>query len=134
VPTITIIDEEKRSLFYHPGSEVVHHKMRNGVVGSDFRDLLSRGADWLEKNGARKWLSDDRDNTIVAPEDYEWGDTHWAPRVIRAGFKYWAIVVPASAVGSLQMRRFATEYRERGVTVSVFDNPEAALVWLESMN
>lgn len=133
MPIITIIDDEKRSLYYHPGARIVHHKIKRGLVGSDFRDLLSKGADCLEEQHARKWLSDDRENTIVAPEDNEWGDREWAPRVIKAGFKYWAIVVPASAVGSLQMQRLADEYRDRGVTVQDFDNLEAALAWLESL-
>jgi hypothetical protein len=133
VPIITIIDDEKRSLFFHPDSKVVHHKIKGGLFGSDFRDLLSKGAEWMERYHATKWLSDDRDNTIVAPEDYQWGDTEWAPRVIKAGFKYWAIVVPASAVGNLQMRRFADEYRQRGVTVQVFDKLETALAWLASL-
>jgi hypothetical protein len=134
VPIITIIDDEKRSLFYHSDSKVVHHKIKRGLFGVDFRDLLTRGAELMEENGAKKWLSDDRDNSIVAPEDSQWGGEVWAPRVIRAGFKYWAIVVPISAVGSLQMRRLADEYRYRGVTVQAFDNLAAALAWLESVN
>ena len=133
MPTVTIIDDEKRSLFYHPESKIVHHKIKDRLVGNEFKDLLSRGADCVEQHHATKWLSDDRDNTIVAPEDGEWGEKEWAPRVIKAGFKYWAIVVPANAVGSLQMRRFADEYRARGVTVQAFSNLEDALTWLESV-
>jgi hypothetical protein len=133
VQSITIIDDEKRSLFFHPEAKIVHHKIKSGLFGSDFRYLLSKGADWMERYHATKWLSDDRDNVIVAPEDNQWGDKEWAPRVIKAGFKYWAIVVPENAVGNLQMRRLADEYRQRGVTVQVFDSLKAAFAWLESV-
>jgi hypothetical protein len=134
VPVTTIIDDEKRSLFYHPESKVVHHKMKCHLRGDDFRDLLLRGAECMEQNKATKWLSDDRNNSgTLAPDDNEWGDSVWAPRVIRAGFKFWAIVVPAHAIGSLQMRRLASEYRQRGVTVEIFASLETAFGWLEPL-
>ena len=28
----------------------------------------------MEQRGATKWLSDDRDGKVVAPEDGEWGE------------------------------------------------------------
>jgi hypothetical protein len=33
----------------------------------------------------------------------EWADTVWLPRVLRAGFKFWAIVLPKAAIGKLNM-------------------------------
>jgi hypothetical protein len=39
---------------------------------------------------------------------------------------------PSSAVGSLQMRRYADEHRRLGVTVQVLDDVQAALDWLGS--
>ena len=130
---ITIIDDEKRNLSFHPDLKVIHHTMKSPVNGRDFRDLLTRGAECMEKHRATKWLSDDRKNGPIGPEDAIWGETIWGPRVLRAGFKFWAIVVPSSAVGSLQMRRFANEYRERGVGVEVFDALEPAWTWLKSV-
>jgi hypothetical protein len=57
----------------------------------------------------------------------------WARRVIKAGLKYWAIVVPENAVGSMQMQRLANEYRKRGVTVNAFADLDTALAWLTSV-
>jgi hypothetical protein len=133
MPAITIIDEENRSLFFHPETRIVHHKIKGVCFGSDFRDLLTKGAEWMELHHAIKWLSDDRDNRIVAPEDGAWAESEWGPRVIKAGFKYWAIVVPASAVGTLQMRRYADQYRRLGVEVQVLSELEPALEWLGSV-
>ena len=129
---ITIIDDEKRTLLYHIDSRVVHHTMKCTVSGPDFRDLLTRGAECLEQHKAAKWLSDDRKNGPLGPEDSDWGETIWGPRVLKAGFKFWAIVVPAHAVGTLQMRRFANLYRDRGVAVEVCGDLEGAWSWLKS--
>ena len=117
---------------YHPKVLVVHHTIKGKLSSSEFRDLLTRGADCLEKYQATKWLSDDRKNGPISPADAEWGETVWGTRVCKTGFKFWAIVVPVNAVGSLQMRRFATEYRARGIEVSVFGDLDSAWSWLES--
>lgn len=129
---ITIINDEKRSLFYHTDSKVIHHTFKCPVFGTEFRELLSMGAECLEKYRGGKWLSDDRKNGPLGPEDTTWGDSIWGSRVIRAGFKFWAIVVPTHAVGSLQMHRVAKEYRKRGVFVEIYDQLDPAWAWLRS--
>ena len=130
---IEVINKDYMELWYHPESKIVHHKMKKDLPEGGHKDLLSTGADYMEKHGAIKWLSDDRDMVVVRKEDYEWADAEWAPRVIKAGFKYWAIVLPTSSiVGNMQMKRFVKEYRGYGVTVEVFDTLEPAIAWLES--
>ena len=132
VPTITLLDDEYVGLWYHPDSHIVHHKIRKFPSSESFRAMLTKGAEWLERYHASKWLSDDKNNVVVRDDDAHWGDTVWAPRVIAAGFKYWAIVLPLSAVGQLNMKRFAEEYRKRGVTVGTFDTVAAAERWLKA--
>ena len=130
---ITLIDDPQRTLAYHADFRVVHHTIRGSLPSADFRDLLTKGAECLEKHKATKWLSDDRQLAPISPEDSDWGEIVWGPRVLKAGFKFWAIVVPAHAVGSLQLRRFANMYRARGVSVEVFENLEATWRWLKSV-
>ena len=113
---------------------MVHHTIKGKLSSEEFRDLLTKGAECLEKNKATKWLSDDRKNGPISPEDSTWGEVVWGTRVLKAGFKFWAIVVPVNAVGSLQMRRFANTYRDRHVTVEIFSDLQKALSWLESMH
>ena len=94
--------------------------------------MLSAGAECFEKYQATKWLSDDRDNPVVRQDDGEWAETVWGPRVIRAGFKYWAIVQPARTVSKLQMRKWIDRYRRLGVTVQMMETVEDAMAWLAS--
>jgi hypothetical protein len=84
----------------------------------------------MEQHGARKWLSDDRNNVVVAPEDIKWADEVWFPRVKRAGFEYWAVVVPSLTVGAVQLKNLQTKRRAQGVTVELFETIEAAMAWL----
>lgn len=130
--TMKIIDNENMSLWFHEDKKIVHHKIKKVLTTELFKELLSTGADYLEKYKAKKWLSDDRDNVVIFPEANEWGDKVWAPRVIKSGFAYWAVVAPDKAVGKLQMKRFINEYRERGVTVELFEDVDEAIAWLST--
>jgi hypothetical protein len=129
---IALLGNEYVKLWYHPEPKIIHHEILNSPPSAIFREMLTKGAECLEQHGATKWLSDDSRNKLVQPEDNVWGDTVWAPRVIKAGFKFWAIVLPKQALGHLQMQRFCREYRARGVVVELFEKTDAALKWLTS--
>ena len=128
----TILDTEYATLWYHPEEKVIHHKIHKFLVAGVFEKLLSAGAELMETHGAVKWLSDDRNNVVVSPEDLEWSDRIWAPRVLRAGFKYWAIVVPSMAVAELQMKALQAKRRQQGILVEMFETVEEAMAWLNS--
>lgn len=107
-------------------------KIHQPVVKEPFRELLTKGAELFEERHADKWLSDDRGNSALHPDDSKWAIEEWSPRVIKAGWKYWAIVMPDAALGKLNMKRFIVMYRDLGVEVDVFGTPEEALAWLKS--
>jgi hypothetical protein len=130
--TLTIIDDEYVTLWYHPDGMVIHHQIHKFMVAGVFERLLSTGADLMETHGAVKWLSDDRNNVVISPEDLRWSDTVWAPRVLKAGFKYWAIVVPSQAVAELQMKALRAKRRAQGIEVEMFETVEEAMAWLNS--
>jgi hypothetical protein len=132
MPPVTILDDEYATLWYHPKSKIIHHKMKEFLVPGVLRKLLAAGAELMEKHRATKWLSDDRDNAVAVPEDLKWADDVWYPRVVEAGFKHWAIVVPSTAVAAMQMKHLQAKRRKEGIDVEMFETVEEALAWLES--
>lgn len=129
---MTIIDNDFLSLWVYPDKKIVHHQFHKFIYGQPFRDGLMRGAAEMKKYSIHKWLSDDRKNSAVPEEDTEWSQQVWVPEVMRAGWKYWAIVQPEKMVGKMNMKRHAKTFAEMGVTVEVFDDPDKAMRWLES--
>jgi hypothetical protein len=119
------------TLVYHATFKIVHHTLHKPVSGAPFREVLTRGVELFERYGANKWLSDDRGNGALHPDDGKWTMDVWSARTVAAGWKYWAIVMPDAALGRANMRRFIREYADRGVDVRVFENPEDALTWLK---
>jgi hypothetical protein len=66
------------------------------------------------------------------PEDLKWADDVWYPRVVKAGFRHWAIVTPSRGVAAMQMRDLQARRRKQGIEVEFFETAEAALAWLEA--
>lgn len=128
-----IMENDSVALWFHPEKKIVHHKIKKWVFGPDFKTLLDKGYEKLKISGGKKWLSDDRGSGVVKPEDEKWVKEDWLPRVIKAGWKFWAIVLPEKAVGQMNMKRFKEEFQKVGLTVQVFTHPDEALKWLESV-
>jgi hypothetical protein len=126
-----IIESDAVSLRYYPHTKIVHHELRRFVHGEEFRQVLEKGLEVFKQRGACKWLSDDRGNGALKPTDAEWALNDWAPRVMAAGWKFWAVVMPEKVIGQMNMKRWIATYSEQGVTAMAFSDPVEAMTWLE---
>lgn len=120
------------SLWYYPRHKMVHHQIHVPVSGQNLRDLLSAGLQCFETYPCYKWLSDDRGNAALTPEDIEWGAKIWRPRVIAAGWQYWGLVFGKAALAVTPVKTLVAEYREIGLTARIFSDLDEAFQWLVS--
>ena len=130
-PTV-VLDNDYATLWFHEDTKIVHHKVKKYIHGETLRQLLTKGYETLKQKNAKKWLSDDALNGPLLKEDEAWAKGEWFPKVVRAGWKSWAIVLPAQIIGQMNMKRFIDDYAKAGITVNVFSDPAKALAWLES--
>lgn len=130
-----IISNEFLSLWYHPEGKIVHHKIHKFTSGDRFRGMLSKGLELFGQHKCTKWLSDDRNNSAVPPEDMEWVKSEWTPKMAKLGWKYWAILMPDKVIGKMNMQRHIEMHKKHtGVVVEIFDDEGEALKWLNSHN
>lgn len=128
----TILDTDRATLWYHAETGIVHHHFKRPVSGQDFRKVLETGLEILKEKGATKWLSDDRNNSALTPEDSKWAEEVWSELAVECGWRYWAIVLPEYVVGKMDMAQYISRGRGKGVSVRVFSDPAEALEWLAS--
>lgn len=128
---MTIIDNDRVSLMYHPDTKIVHHVFHQTVQGEVFRTVLNAGLEVFQKYEAHKWLSDDRKNSALPEDDTIWAKTDWFPRVLEAGWQYWALVWPPKVMAMLNLKEFVDTYQPYGLRVMVFKSDKPAMAWLE---
>jgi hypothetical protein len=129
-----LLDNEFVSLRFHVQPRIVHHEFKRFVPSTQFRKVLESGLDVFKRSAAHKWLSDNRGNTAIPPEDSRWAMTVWAPRAIEAGWKFWAVVLPQNVIGQMNMRRRLDTFADKGVTAEVFTSADEGLRWLEAQS
>ena len=126
-----IVDNEFATLIVYPGRKIVHHRFKKFIFGEAFQDIMTKGADLFIQYNCTKWLSDDRENTAFRQEDIKWSQKFWEKRILEAGWKHWALVMPKKAVGQIAMKEIIDRNKGMGVTVEIFNNPTQAMEWLE---
>jgi hypothetical protein len=131
---ITVLENASVSMLYYPTKGLLHHQFHKHIWGEAFRDVLNKGVEVFTRLRGNKWLSDDRKNCALSKEDTDWAMQDWFPRVHKAGWKYWAVVLPNHVVGQMNMKRFVDTYSTRGIVAMVFDDPTDAMKWLEHLN
>ena len=114
-----------------PIKKIVHHQIKKFIYGEPLKTLMTRGADVFIEHGCTKWLSDNRNNSALRKEDVEWGQQNWEGRILKKGWKFWALVMPEKVVGQMNMQKIVDRYADIGVTVEIFSDPDKAMSWLE---
>jgi hypothetical protein len=130
---ITIVENSLIAVWAYPERKMIHHMMKDYCFGPDFREGLTRGLEAMELHKATKWLSDDRANGALPPDDSEWGIRVWFPRARAAGWQHWAVVQPAKVIGQINMERFVKDSGARGVNARMFADPDQAMRWLDQL-
>jgi hypothetical protein len=129
---VSVVENEFAALWFYPHTRILHSRIHKFMPGTTYQDLLQAGLNYLEKHKASKWLSDNRRSPVVSQDDVRWRSGVWAPRALRAGFKYWAVVMPDKPIGKMQVRLLIEEFGQMGVAVQAFPDVDAAMRWLES--
>ena len=129
--TTTVLDNEFATVWFYEDTKIIHHVIKKWVSGENLRNILNSGYEVIRDKKGTKWLSDDRLNNALRLDDAEWARTDWFPRMVTAGWKSWAVVLPEKIIGQMNMKAFAEEYKKGGVTANLFSDPAVALKWLE---
>jgi hypothetical protein len=128
-----IFDSPYATLWYHPESNIIHHKFHKSIYGQDYRDFFLLGTQTLKEHGAQKWLSDDQGNSLAGNEELQWGKEVWFPKTIEAGWKYWAIVQNKNTLGQVITEKLVKEFGSHGIETRYFTDINEAMLWLESL-
>ncbi|MCC7452083.1 MAG: hypothetical protein IT324_32055 [Anaerolineae bacterium] len=133
VAPITVIDNECITVQYLPDKKVIYHTVHKPIPDQPLKDALNAGTEALRQYGACKWLSDDRKNGPLSQDVSAWGMNDWSPRTIKAGWKYWANVVPEELAAAGTLAPVMEAYFEMGLRMMVFSSIKEATAWLDRM-
>lgn len=130
-----ILSNDHFDLYYHDSEKIIHHVFKEKLDSESFPRVLNAGTKVLRENRATKWLSDNRRQVnVLTDEDNAWANNVWLPKTMRAGWKYWAIVVPDSMLNRADLVRYVDSFHGKGIIVKVFSDDKVAFTWLKKID
>lgn len=128
-----ILDNEYATILCMPDDEIIYHCFKQFAEGDNFRTVMSTGADAFEKYGCTKWLSDDTKIGVYNSDDTNWGEVHFTPRVVKAGWTNWVIIMPERVAGKMRLKTVIEHFKSFGVTVDVYDDADEGYAFLANL-
>jgi len=132
---ITLYNTPYITVEYHPDKKFIFHTIHQPMSGqlAQFKEALDAGTAAMHKYGLCKWLSDDRNNDALTDEGNQWSATDWQPRTMKAGWKYWANVVPQDLAAAGTLLPIIEMLFEAGLRMAVFTEVDDAIAWLDTL-
>ena len=124
------IELPKSELVVYPEKRILHHRIKEPINHQEFETLLTKGLELYSKYQCKKWLSDDRKNTLFDDKLIKWGLV-WESQIMKTGWKAWAIIPPEDKECNDKMEARLDRLHAMGVKVRAFNNTEDAMAWLE---
>ncbi|MFN8528448.1 MAG: hypothetical protein U0670_07545 [Anaerolineae bacterium] len=136
MPNITLYTSPYITVEYWPDKALIYHTIHQPINEhvDMFKTALDAGTEGMAKYKVRKWLSDDRKNDSLTEEGNQWSMNVWQPKTLKAGWKYWAMVVPEDLAAAGTLMPVIEILYELGLRMSVFTTLENAIAWLDEVD
>jgi hypothetical protein len=133
---MSFIDEPFVKIDWDEKSKCIVADWKGVGRGAAYRAALDRSLDLVRKHHAKKWLAIMLDASgVMSPEDSEWLRVDWFPRLLAAGGRRFAIVLPPQALAAMQLNRIKREIDAEKESPDAFlnryfDDVTKARTWL----
>ena len=97
---------------------------------TEFREILDAEFRALKEHGGSGLLADCRLQRVLNPDEQVRANREWVPRVVEAGLKRFAVVLPLSDMAAGHIQERLSEIPGSAFEVAYFTTVEDATSWL----
>lgn len=136
-PMKVLFEHPLIDVWFHERRKVVHHRIKRPILTQELaviQEAFNCGTEALRKEGATKWLSDDRAQLVMPSEVQHWCQRVWFPVTRDVGWRHWAIIQPESAVARLFVARLLPAVSNDGITARTFTSTADAFAWFDKLD
>lgn len=117
---------------WDPGGQTVHVEWDGWANSAEFSALLDAEVKALQDHSGSRLLADCRRQRVLNPADQERADREWTPRVLQAGLKRFAVVLPESEMAAGHLQERLGKVPKTAMLIAYFGSVEEAREWLAS--
>ena len=97
---------------------------------AEFKGLLDAEVKALRDHGGSRLLADCRRQRVLNPADQDRANEEWVPRVLEAGLRRFAVVLPVSEMAATHLRDRLGKVPKTAMRIDYFTTVEDAREWL----
>ena len=117
-------------LKWDPGSGAVYIEWQGWADSTEFALLLEAGLRALKEYHGSRWLADCRNMKTIEESDQEWLDRSWFPRMLAAGLRRMAVLMPRNALAKINVEDILGKVPGTKLEVAYFATVAEARAWL----
>ena len=106
--------------------------MEGGHRGRILPQGLNAGLELVLQKKSRRWLADTKNLGAVSAEDLKWTNEEWIPRVVAAGVRSMAFIMPKKVVAKIVVKSGVSRIDENELSTSYFGTIDDARAWLRA--
>lgn len=103
---------------------------RGRCTSEEYRETFLYLADQQKKYGVIRFLSDVREQAVIAPEDRKWFEKEALPLAINQGLVAAAVVFNGNVFKKYYLNLILQATNKFGLPLKLFNEPEPATEWL----
>jgi hypothetical protein len=126
-----IFDKDYAKLEFDKEKNVLELTWKRWVKSHEYREAFTISRDFIVKNGVSNWISDIRNQGVIAPGDSQWLTKEVLPHVIKAGLNKIAVIMDKDIFKKYYVNNIERAESFGGLTMHYFDSMEHAEEWLE---
>lgn len=130
----------RNGIFYnHPGVAIVkwdvacnaaHIEWQGWANTEEFAAANDAIIVAMKQHGGSRALGDCRNMKVIKQSDQEWSNGDWMPRVLAAGLRRMALVIPKSGLALMNVQEIMSRVPGTKLDVAYFATIEEAREWL----
>jgi hypothetical protein len=117
-------------LTWEPASKAVCIEWEGWANPTEFAALLEAGLGAVIEHHASRWLGDCRYMKAIQQSDQDWIVRSWFPRMLEAGLRRMAAVIPKSGLAKMNLEDILLRVPGTHLDVAYFATVEEARKWL----
>lgn len=107
-------------------------QVRGYIEGEELRRALDSVVRLTAEKRSRALVSDTHNMKAITQEDQLWMDEDWRPRMMAAGLRYNAVVMPTSAIAKMSLAAIVKRVPAGEIEFAYFSTLEEAKAWISS--
>jgi 3D (Asp-Asp-Asp) domain-containing protein len=116
---------------WDPALQAAHIEWQGWANPTEFADANNAIVRALSEHHGSRALGDCRNMKVIQQSDQEWSNQDWFPRVLAAGLRRMALVIPKSGLAAMNVKDIMSRVPGTRLDVAYFATLEEARSWLK---